>query len=158
MKSETFFSRLQEYFEGQGVKNINRLAEELGYNDPQKLYRLMRNSDAKPSYGIIVDISNRFPMLNLRWLLTGEGSKEIEKSTHTPSASGGNSDEKGNIDAHTPTSKTGKVHPTGQKSVHPTVHPTSDFLQIIEAKNQAIDALTESNSLLREKLNSLEGK
>lgn len=45
----------------------------LGYNSPQKLYRLFNTENASPSCQIIEDISNRFYELNLNWLFTGRG-------------------------------------------------------------------------------------
>src|ERR1700744_2524781 len=46
----------------------------LGYNSPQKLYRLFNTENASPSCQIIEDISNNFQELNLNWLFTGRGS------------------------------------------------------------------------------------
>jgi hypothetical protein len=45
----------------------------LGYNSPQKLYRLFNTENASPSCQIVEDISNRFEELNLNWLFTGKG-------------------------------------------------------------------------------------
>jgi len=46
----------------------------LGYNSPQKLYRLFNTENASPSCQIIEDISNKFDDLNLNWLFTGKGN------------------------------------------------------------------------------------
>ena len=46
----------------------------LGYNSPQKLYRLFNVDNASPSCQIIEDISNRFYDLNLNWLFSGRGN------------------------------------------------------------------------------------
>ena len=45
----------------------------LGYNSPQKLYRLFNTENASPSCQIIEDIANKFDDLNLNWLFTGNG-------------------------------------------------------------------------------------
>ncbi len=45
----------------------------LGYNSPQKLYRLFNTANASPSCQIVEDISNKFYDLNLNWLFTGRG-------------------------------------------------------------------------------------
>lgn len=45
----------------------------LGYNSPQKLYRLFNTENASPSCQIVEDISNKFQDLNLNWLFTGRG-------------------------------------------------------------------------------------
>lgn len=50
------------------------LAVLLGYNSPQKLYRLFNTEGASPSVQIIEDISNKFEELNLNWLFTGRGN------------------------------------------------------------------------------------
>jgi hypothetical protein len=48
----------------------------LGYNSPQKLYRLFNTENASPSCQIIEDISNKFYDLNLNWLFTGRGQMQ----------------------------------------------------------------------------------
>lgn len=45
----------------------------LGYNSPQKLYRLFNTENASPSCQIIEDIASKFYDLNLNWLFTGRG-------------------------------------------------------------------------------------
>lgn len=52
---------------------IIELANLLGYNSPQKLYRLFNTENASPSCQIVEDISNKFQELNLNWLFTGRG-------------------------------------------------------------------------------------
>lgn len=60
--------------ESKGIKNIPDLANYLGYDSAEKLYRLKRDQEAKPSVDIIVDFSNKFEDLNVRWFLTGKGN------------------------------------------------------------------------------------
>jgi hypothetical protein len=50
----------------------------LGYNSPQKLYRLFNTENASPSCQIIEDISNKFYDLNLNWLFSGRGNMIID--------------------------------------------------------------------------------
>jgi len=50
------------------------LAIMLGYNSPQKIYRLFNTPGALPSCQIIEDLSNKFEDLNLNWLFTGKGT------------------------------------------------------------------------------------
>ncbi|OEK00158.1 hypothetical protein BFP97_00885 [Roseivirga sp. 4D4] len=76
----TFFERLFSYAQSQGINNVSLLSEALGYDKPEKLYRLKRDSKARPSFEVIADITNLFENLNLRWLITGIGNREIEIS------------------------------------------------------------------------------
>ncbi|MBK6263521.1 S24 family peptidase [Marivirga sp. S37H4] len=70
-ENSNFFERLMVFSDSQGFKNINEFAEFLGYSSAEKLYRLKRSPSAKPSFDIIHDISNKFEILDLRWLITG---------------------------------------------------------------------------------------
>ncbi|MDF2191815.1 S24 family peptidase [Paraflavitalea sp. CAU 1676] len=53
--------------------NYSQLAETLGYNSPEKISRLFRIENAKPSFDIVADIANKFADLNIDWLITGRG-------------------------------------------------------------------------------------
>lgn len=57
------------------------LAAKLGYEGPQKLYKLVQNK-SKPGYETLMDILNRFPELRAEWLMRGEGPmvRDEEKS------------------------------------------------------------------------------
>ncbi len=68
----TFNSRLQEFI---NFKNLNAsgFSLELGYDNPEKIYRLLRNAKNKPSLDIIQAISNKFVELNIDWLLNNRG-------------------------------------------------------------------------------------
>lgn len=48
------------------------LAAKLGYEGPQKLYKLVQNK-SKPGYETLMDILNQFPELSAEWLMRGEG-------------------------------------------------------------------------------------
>ena len=72
-KNSTIFDRILYIIEKKGLKNVAELANILGYDKPQKIYRLKQEEDSKPSYDIIRDFSIKFKDLNLRWFITGEG-------------------------------------------------------------------------------------
>ena len=65
--------RLKAFLDYKDIGVID-LAVLLGYNSPQKLYRLFNTEGASPSCQIIEDLSNKFEELNLNWLFTGRGS------------------------------------------------------------------------------------
>lgn len=83
----TFFKRLLSYSEAQGIRNISGLAEALGYEKPEKLYRLKRDENARPSFEVLANITKLFENLNLRWLITGNGDRELSYPTPEPSGS-----------------------------------------------------------------------
>ena len=58
-----------------GYKNANDLSKHLGYKSPEKLYRLERDGNAKPSVDILIDFTKKFPTANMNWLLTGLGTE-----------------------------------------------------------------------------------
>lgn len=69
--------RLKMYLDHKSIGIID-LSVVLGYNSPQKLYRLFNTENASPSCQIIEDISNKFYDLNLNWLFSGRGSMIME--------------------------------------------------------------------------------
>ncbi|MBO9618680.1 MAG: helix-turn-helix transcriptional regulator [Niabella sp.] len=72
-KNSTFFERLEELRKAEGFKTINDLAiNGLNYRSSQKLNRL-KNGNNKPSAEIIEDIKNRFPHVDLNWLVSNKG-------------------------------------------------------------------------------------
>lgn len=85
--SSTFYSRLLSYAESQGIKNTSALAEALGYDKPERLYRLKRDVKARPSFEVIEGVINLFGSLNIRWLITGDGeaelSSQVDEKTNT---------------------------------------------------------------------------
>lgn len=64
--------RIKEFMEYKSLNSLT-LAKELGYKSSEKLSRLFRDGNAKPSYDIIYDISNMFE-INVDWLITGRGT------------------------------------------------------------------------------------
>lgn len=70
MENSNFFERILQIIESENIKNVSVFAKEyLGYKSPEKINRL-KKKEAKPSYDILADISNRFDKINIRWLLT----------------------------------------------------------------------------------------
>lgn len=63
------------------------LAAKLGYEGPQKLYKLVQNK-SKPGYETLMDILNQFPELRAEWLMRGEGPmvRDEEKSERSASS------------------------------------------------------------------------
>lgn len=49
-----------------------QLAKNLGYDGPQKLYKLVQNK-SKPGYETLMDILEHYPQLRSEWLMRGEG-------------------------------------------------------------------------------------
>jgi hypothetical protein len=64
--------RLKIYLDYKNIGIID-LSATLGYNSPQKLYRLFNTENASPSCQIVEDIAHKFQELNLNWLFTGRG-------------------------------------------------------------------------------------
>jgi len=69
--------RLKTYLDHKSL-GVTDLSVVLGYNSPQKLYRLFNTENASPSCRIIEDISGKFYDLNLNWLFSGRGNMIIE--------------------------------------------------------------------------------
>lgn len=86
-KKANFFERIVQIANHYGFTGIPELSKHIGYKSPEKLYRLDRNKDAKPSLDIIMDFSNKFDSLSLDWFITGEGglekSKDILRDDHS---------------------------------------------------------------------------
>lgn len=78
-KNANFFERLIELADHFGLEGIPALSDKLGYHSPEKLYRLGRGNKNKPSFDIIMDLTNKFDNLNLNWLLRGEGEIELPR-------------------------------------------------------------------------------
>lgn len=71
MSTTTIHDRFKNLIEALRL-NTNQLAKELGYERATKLYNIV-NKAGNPSYDILKDLATRFPVINIRWLLTGEG-------------------------------------------------------------------------------------
>lgn len=77
-------SRIKEFMEYKSLNSLT-LSNKLGYKSSEKLSRLFRGGNAKPSYEIIYDISNMFE-INVDWLITGRGSMLLSDGVPTVSA------------------------------------------------------------------------
>lgn len=73
MKTNKIGERIELLINHTG-SNINSFAKELGYKSSEKLRRVVKEDNAYPSYTIIYDIAKMFANLNMKWLITGEGS------------------------------------------------------------------------------------
>lgn len=84
-KNSNIFERILAYALKEGIDGITALSKVLGYDNAEKLYRLKRNPEAKPSVDILEDVSNKFEFLNMNWVITGKGIEDIRypKSTYT---------------------------------------------------------------------------
>jgi phage repressor protein C with HTH and peptisase S24 domain len=66
-------------------RNINAFAKE--HNIPQTTLNNCIKKGNEPKYGLIYKLYNAVPLLNLKWLLTGEGEMLLEKDHMTESYS-----------------------------------------------------------------------
>jgi len=90
MKNTTFFERILKIIDYHNIKSVNSFAKEyLGYESSEKINRL-KDTNKKPSFEILDDISNKFENIDMNWLLTGRGDMlkpvypEIITRIHTP--------------------------------------------------------------------------
>jgi hypothetical protein len=84
-------TRLKEFLDKKSIDS-QKLAKELGYNSAEKINRLFREGQDKndPSVDILSDLTNKFADLDLKWLLTGEGTgvqENINESVDEKTAS-----------------------------------------------------------------------
>ena len=87
MKKDTnYFERIEIIRQSKGFESVTELAEYLGYAKPEKLYRLKRDGNAKPSADIIEDFTNKFEDLNIRWFITGNGIPFVQNSAVSASS------------------------------------------------------------------------
>lgn len=82
MKNKDITGRIKELMDYKGL-NSHSLSQKLGYKSSEKISRLFRASDAKPSYDIIYDIANLFE-INIDWLITGRGKMLKEEGQKSP--------------------------------------------------------------------------
>lgn len=74
-----FFRRILQLSDYKGFKNISDFAKNgLHYASSEKINRLKKENN-KPSFEILLDISNKFEDINLNWLITGRGKMEISE-------------------------------------------------------------------------------
>jgi phage repressor protein C with HTH and peptisase S24 domain len=137
MENANFFEKLMQYAEKQGINNVNELAEALKYRSPEKLYRLKRDPNAKPSYDILTDISNLFDKLNMGWLLTGKGAIEY----NTPAQNTSLYPISKPKNEYTPSDRRPYASPTLSKTASPTASPTeySGLPQVVTVDKKGVD-------------------
>ena len=157
-ENSSFFDRLMYYAKEKGIKNASDLARRLGYNSPEKLYRLQREENAHPSYEVVVDISKYFEYLNLRWLLLGIGQKDLNFSASTPHADNTPNDINEPLETYSPNAPQTKVTPETHQEVTATITPTPVLQLLLNEKDRVIDTQVEvintqkqTIALLREK-------
>lgn len=130
-------SRIKQFMEYKSLNSLS-LAKELGYNSSEKLSRLFRGGNAKPSYDIIYDISVRFE-INVDWLITGRGTMQNSHSARTEELKTASS-------SHQTT-------PTEESFLYKVYKDQFEIAQKREEENRTL--LTE-NILLKEKLHQME--
>lgn len=54
-----------------GYNTVSELSRALNYKSSEKLYRLKRSDDNKPSFSVIEDLANLFDNIDLEYLITG---------------------------------------------------------------------------------------
>lgn len=75
----SFFERIMQVAEFKGYNNPNNFAKKgLNWSSSEKINRL-KDKKKSPSIDVIVDISNKFEDIDIKWLLTGKGNM-LEKS------------------------------------------------------------------------------
>ena len=152
----TFFERLMQVANLQGIKNANELADALNYKSPEKLYRLQRDKNANPGYTILFDISNLFENLDLNWLLTGKKNSNI--AVHTPPYNLDFGMAKEENETYTPIAKSHIVSPKTGKIVSPTVSPTHKNCQLCGEKERTIAHLEDRISELKDHIHTLKNQ
>lgn len=88
-------TRLEDFMHHKRL-NAYQLSLELGYKGSEKLQRLFREEDAKPSADTMLDICHKYPELNPTWWLTGEGNMlRIESNSKVVTGPDGIAEEAG---------------------------------------------------------------
>lgn len=70
---QEFSKRLRKLVDHLGFRSVNEFSQALGYSSPEKINRLLRSNTNKPSADILFDIAKKFAVVNMRWLITGDG-------------------------------------------------------------------------------------
>lgn len=78
-----FFERIMQIAEYKGYKNPSDFAKNgLNWQSSEKINRL-KDGNKSPSVDMIVEISNKFDNINIKWLLSGKGNM-LEESFLEP--------------------------------------------------------------------------
>jgi len=150
----TFYDRLMYFAKNQGFKTPTSLSRELGYNSPEKLTRLGRDENAKPSFDVLADIADRFAGAPLRWLITG---KYAENDNTPPLLQ-----QKNNVNepplTYTLPPQEVLESPNSEKNASATASPKdynhlllAEKERVIEAQKELIESQKQTISLLIEK-------
>jgi hypothetical protein len=66
----SFPQRLAHIMRTEGILNVAKLAEALGYDRSERVRKVM-SGESLPSYGMLEDIARTFASVDLHWLITG---------------------------------------------------------------------------------------
>ena len=83
-KNSKFSKRLYEFIRESGFRNSHEFSHYMGYKHSEKINRLFRKVESRPSYDILYDIALKFPTLNIDWLITGRGNMLQKLPKNTP--------------------------------------------------------------------------
>lgn len=123
-----FFKRIMQLSESKGFKNISDFAKNgLNYASSEKINRLKKENN-KPSFEILLDISNKFEDIDLNWLITGREKTSINDDLN---------------------------HKVGEEN---NTYRNSKDLDLIKAKDKIIELLETENLRLREENMLLKGQ
>lgn len=149
-----------------------RMAKDLDTSDTV-IYNF--KNGRKPSFDLLAKISNKYPIINERWLLTGRGEM-LNKIDNTQGASNEFDVLMEPEEAYGRGARSENVSPTSPKSVSPTVSPTGKNEQntqaierhyqaictekerIIEQQRETIQALQGSLVIMRARIDDLEAQ
>ena len=137
-KSE-LFERIEQLSISKGFKNISDFSYYVGFPAPEKLYRLGGSPKNKPSFDMLVQISNTFEDLNLNWLIKGVGAMTIAEATES--------------DLPTQTNATDAVADSITKLIQ-TISDTNDTVlrENIALLKQELHGISESEKEIKEKV------
>lgn len=123
-----FFKRVLQLSENKGFKNISDFAKNgLQYASSEKINRLKKENN-KPSFEILLDISNKFDDVNLNWLITGRGKPFIDDDS---------------------------LHKVGEQN---SAYVNSKDLDLIKSKDKIIELLESETLRLKDEIAQLKGQ
>ena len=79
MSEQLFDARLRKLIAALGFRSGNEFSKACGFASAEKVNRLLRDPQNQPSMDFLQVIAHKFAVVNMRWLITGEGSM-IEKA------------------------------------------------------------------------------
>lgn len=75
----SFPQRLAHIMRSEGIPNVAKLAEALGYERSERVRKVM-SGESLPSYGMLEDIARVFASVDLHWLITGVTRGDVSLS------------------------------------------------------------------------------